>query len=539
LVRCPAKLAFAVPPNAPNPIPDYVSDEVWANGPTSDASEAPPAPGRSDPADAAAEAVFETKKSAFDASEKKSNRRSGRRDHSNSRQAQEFRAALLLLHERSLGNASQWAPYLSQLPVSYDLLSSWTDAQLSELRCFELEEKAKAQRRENEVAFETTRHFLTEDRAQNAYGSSLLTYRDIEWGLDTVRSRSFLGAYPVGGAGGRDEDERFEDSGETADAAYPPATLILPLLDAFNHHSERGGATSVHFDARAKQFTLRATRDMHVGDEATISYGARANDYLLLRFGFCVFGSKDDTVELPGCMDEMEWLMPGSAREAAMYAERGLQHAIRNARVDHEGKANSNLLWALRVLLASEEEYESLGGARGFRDDFPTGLDGKDRLGSGSQLAAEASLALACAHEMDLCGGSQSLAEDETQLAAALFVLREVETECDLHARGAEDDEFAGAFGGSNAVDGDVDAACGTTESREDAHTRCGVVDEEGNDSSYLRRLVSALEFRIGRKRILAAAMSRYSPLREPITRSGDALYAATMEGGDYDEKVG
>ena len=43
----------------------------------------------------------------------------------------------------------------------------------------------------------------------------------------------------------------------------------------------------------------------------------------------------------------------------------------------------------------------------------------------------------------------------------------------------------------------------------------------------------------MGRKRILAEAVARYSPLREEFTRSGDALYAATMEGGDYDEKVG
>ena len=62
----------------------------------------------------------------------------------------EFRAALVLLRERSLGAASRWAPYLAHLPASYDLLSCWTDAQLRELRCAELEARARAQREANE-----------------------------------------------------------------------------------------------------------------------------------------------------------------------------------------------------------------------------------------------------------------------------------------------------------------------------------------------------------------------------------------------------
>ena len=49
-----------------------------------------------------------------------------------------------------------------------------------------------------------------------------------------------------------------------------------------------------------------------------------------------------------------------------------------------------------------------------------------------------------------------------------------------------------------------------------------------------LRRLVAALAFRTGRKRILARAMARYSPLKEALVRSGDELYTS-----DFDEKVG
>ena len=172
-------------------------------------------------------------------------------------------------------------------------------------------------------------------------------------------------------------DERFKIEndmlvrldGDGASAKEVPSTFVLPLLDAFNHLSERGGATKLCFDKASNAFTLRAARDMRVGDEATISYGPRPNAYLLLRFGFAVFDSPDEFVSLPGCADELEWLMPGSAREADLYAE-NLHHAVRNARLDRDWKANTNLLWALRVLLASDEEYERVGGAKGFRGNI-------------------------------------------------------------------------------------------------------------------------------------------------------------------------
>ena len=509
LVRCPANLAFAVPPGAPNPFPAFVPDETWSRPDIE-----PPA------GDGAARALDEGADT--------------RTFHENGRLAQEFRAALVLLHERSLGAASRWAPYLAHLPASYDLLSCWTDEQLGELRCAELEARAKAQRAENARAHAAV---AACDAATHACAS--LTYAEMEWGLDTVRSRGFLGDFPETFTNDPESaphppyPPRRKDVSEKKKKKEVPSTFVLPLLDAFNHLSERGGATKLTFDAASNAFTLRAARDMRVGDEVTISYGARSNGTLLLRFGFAVFDSTDETVPLPGCADELEWLMPGSAREAALFAE-GLHHAVRGARVDRDGKANTNLLWALRVLLASDEDYERVGGAKGFRDAFPSGLDGRDVPGSGAQLAAEASLALACAREMDLAGGPASLAEDETQLEAALAVLREVEAECTKC--GASD---GGAYEGAEGSEASSsDPTHGDQTTCDDVFKQCGSErsGDESDDANYLRRLVSALEFRVGRKRILAKATARYSPLREAFTRSGDALYAATME---YDEKVG
>ena len=166
------------------------------------------------------------------------------------------------------------------------------------------------------------------------------------------------------------------------------------------------------------------------------------------------------------------------------------------------------------MLLASDEEYHANSGAKGFRVPVRNGLDGKDVRGSGAQLAAEASLSLACARAFDSLGGGLSLAEDETQLEAAYAVLREVQVEC---SSCFVEEEFVGQYEGAGG-EGDEsfqndqhDASFGDQVSCDDvSFDRCADHGDEGDDLNYLRRLVTALEFRVGRKRILAAAMKRY-----------------------------
>ena len=70
---------------------------------------------------------------------------------------EDFRMALVLLRERSLGDDSAWAPYIAQLPAGYDLLGCWTDDQLEELQCERLQDAARAQRAENNAAFDAVR----------------------------------------------------------------------------------------------------------------------------------------------------------------------------------------------------------------------------------------------------------------------------------------------------------------------------------------------------------------------------------------------
>ena len=440
--------------------------------------------------------------------------------------------ALALIKEKRAGAKSPWAAYIAQLPNEYDLLGMWTDDQLVELHSPKLELEAKRQRSENAAA------------ASAVCKPLKITPKDMYWGLNTVRSRSFLGKYPAdlehmmppyapGTAAKKtlvkakknaklaaeSEDAKLaklatkaastecglapdDPDGTAVPSCTPmgdtsrrsktqPAVFVVPFLDAFNHRSnsdlssggESPGAdssmgaegshtTKLHFTDGA--FQLVADRSLAPGDEATISYGSHANDELLLRFGFCVPESADDTIPLPGCMDELEWLMPGTTREADLRAE-GLDDAVRTAHLTTEGEASPDLLWALRSLLASDDEYDALGGALGMNKTF-TGID---EVGSGAQLAAEASLALACERELTTMGGLAAYDEDVLNLAAVENVYDEVIAECSLDG-------------------GDTD--------------RCGGDGEDGNDTTYLRRLRSALVFRMNRKRILAKAMERYTP---------------------------
>ena len=59
--------------------------------------------------------------------------------------------------------------------------------------------------------------------------------------------------------------------------------------------------------------------------------------------------------------------------------------------------------------------------------------------------------------------------------------------------------------------------------------------DSEGDDTSYLRRLVSALEFRVGRGRLLAQAVARCAPRRAAFPRSGAGLDAPHLGGAAED----
>ena len=310
--------------------------------------------------------------------------------------------ALVLLRERSLGDDSAWAPYIAQLPAGYDLLGCWTDDQLEELQCERLQDAARAQRAENNAAFDAVRMNVSAYDSDYDLGLGALTKEDVVWGLNTVRSRSYRAKYPsscgvlppLSNLEGKTLDAAAlltksarQRSGEKSESANKESVFMLPFLDALNHRDNKGsgGATKLVFmspleDDAAERgakgtFELRSPAAVEKDAEAVVCYGDKNNEELLLRYGFCVENGVHDEITLPGCMDELEWVMPGSARESDLKAER-LDEAVKRARLNDEGKASVNLLWALRVLLASDATYEAAGGAKGLMRASLPGEDG-------------------------------------------------------------------------------------------------------------------------------------------------------------------
>lgn len=315
---------------------------------------------------------------------------------------EDFRMALVLLRERSLGDDSAWAPYIAQLPAGYDLLGCWTDDQLEELQCERLQDAARAQRAENNAAFDAVRMNVSAYDSDYDLGLGALTKEDVVWGLNTVRSRSYRAKYPsscgvlppLSNLEGKTLDAAAlltksarQRSGEKSESANKESVFMLPFLDALNHRDNKGsgGATKLVFmspleDDAAERgakgtFELRSPAAVEKDAEAVVCYGDKNNEELLLRYGFCVENGVHDEITLPGCMDELEWVMPGSARESDLKAER-LDEAVKRARLNDEGKASVNLLWALRVLLASDATYEAAGGAKGLMRASLPGEDG-------------------------------------------------------------------------------------------------------------------------------------------------------------------
>ena len=474
-----------------------------------------------------------------------------------------------------------WGPYMDQLPDEYDLLGMWSDEQLKELQCPDLIKAAWAQRVENIKAFEAVQE------AAGALGDgswlSTLSHADVAWGLNTVRSRSFLGKYPEGdalppfqgmtsisgceddgseddaatsdgvsssggdddggggisisngatyvntaeeeeeegggGVGGGENIQQQEQQQQRQEAEYP-STFVLPFLDAFNHRSDgttAGGATRLRYDAAAAAFELTSKTSLAPGDEATISYGKRSNDELLLRFGFCVEGNRDEVVRLPGCMAELDWLIPGTDRERDMKRD-GLVSAVKSAHVDSNGRASTNLLWALRVLLATDEEFAAAGGSKGLKMTLPT-RDGDGSLDYlGPHAAAEAALALACEEELRVMNDSKlehweekgplvyDLEEDEIKLAAARMVANEVAREV------AEDACAVVGEGNTSADGGGAGGEGGGGGGEEEEYARDACESDLDADVENLRRLVTALTHRVNRKRLLYACLEKYKP---------------------------
>lgn len=354
----------------------------------------------------------------------------------------QVKVALNLLHEKSLGNESEFKVYVDQLPKQFDLLSQWSRDELKELQYPPVVRAAEAQSLEDDDAFNMIQNLSPETAAK-------VTKTELIWALNMVRSRVFSGrlrdnaetkknllpralaagtafaafltsqtqegrwlavfamlALVVFDSNAGDDDE--SDGSDPNSTGNKLAYVLMPLIDAFNH---RKFPKKTEFEFSRDKFRLRSPTRYEKNTEIFISYGLIGNDELLTRYGFADVNSGHDTYVFEGLLT---WLSANhEPLQKASGAAPNRLRKIRDARLETylkqavfvgDGTGDANLEWALRALLATPEEWDRAGGDVG---GFKLG-------GGGPEKKAMLALKDACAARLLEMG--TSVTEDEQLL---------------------------------------------------------------------------------------------------------------------------
>lgn len=170
--------------------------------------------------------------------------------------------AVRLLYERSLGDQSNWAPYVSMMPSHVETLVHFSEEELEELQNSRLKRQVLGEQAWLRESYDRLRLALS--------CSDSVSFQDWRWALDCVRSRTF----------------KVQDD-----------FCMCPLMDLFNHASA-ARTSAMTFDATLGCYQLLAGVGAQEGEEIAISYGALDNDKLLAFYGFVEVDNPWDSVIL-------------------------------------------------------------------------------------------------------------------------------------------------------------------------------------------------------------------------------------------------
>ncbi len=182
-----------------------------------------------------------------------------------------------LAFQSVLGEKSFWAPYLAILPKNTGtLMSSWTTKELLELEDEELLIDVKvmipnARRVVYDQMIDVMDKATMAKEFQQIFHKNNFTFDLYCWSLEIILSRSF--------------GKRL------------PHISLVPLADNLNHNNVQ---TKYSFDGETFQIYPSGNYFVKQGEEAFNSYGRRANQNLLLYYGFSLQDNEwdDVTVEL-------------------------------------------------------------------------------------------------------------------------------------------------------------------------------------------------------------------------------------------------
>lgn len=283
--------------------------------------------------------------------------------------------ATLLIRERSLGDASFYAPYLGVLPADEELtpLFRWSDEEMAWLAGSPTVAAAASLRRKvaSEYADANGPDGLF-GRTRSVFDPAVFTEAAWEWAFAVLFSRLVL----------------LRGSGTLA---------LVPYADLLNHNPYCGA----YIDTFQENFTgegyvcVFTDRPYGKMEQVYTTYGQKTNAELLLLYGFVVDRNPYDAVDVSVAVDEAD---PMYARKVKFLEGAGQEEGSSVAFPLYADRYPMELIEYLRFCVATEEEMDS-------------GADWGDFVCERNEVAVAQALLGACTAA--LSGYMRTLEEDD------------------------------------------------------------------------------------------------------------------------------
>lgn len=246
--------------------------------------------------------------------------------------------ALHLMHERTKGKNSFFAPFIASLPTTFDLPVFWTATELHELQGTNVVLLTQLMQKQLQHDFESIHQAVITDFPAIFRALPTLTLHDYTWAMSVIWSRAF---------------------GITRKATY--VRVLCPILDMFNHDSRVCDPLDdfVSYDPKKDILRHHVPHDVVANSALTISYGLYSNAKLLYSYGFVTKENNhrvlDFWMKLP--RNDPQW-----KRKQLLLDSNELTN---NQTYDFRGTlflkdVDERLLATLRVIVANEHEWNLL-----------------------------------------------------------------------------------------------------------------------------------------------------------------------------------
>ncbi|XP_062001983.1 ribosomal lysine N-methyltransferase 3 [Rosa rugosa] len=349
--------------------------------------------------------------------------------------------AVAIMHERSLGEQSHWAPYLAVLPEQEPIPLVWTAEEL--LRGTELHDTVKEDRG---VMLEDWKESIEplQDQIGSTQFESFFGFEEYLAARTLVASRSFqiddhyhgVGMVPLAdifnhktaaedvhlntsASTENSESDTTENSGseEGNESANESTTSTTSSVGASTNDDVASSATDDDGDDDDLEMVM--VKDVKVGAEVFNTYGLLGNAALLHRYGFTEPDNPFDIVNIDLEL-VLQWsasLFSGQHRRARLSLWRRLgysgcaSHNSEYFEISFNGEPPNELLLLLYIMLLQQDAYDKIDLALATTGNSNGHMDGilSDKTEKLSDITAEFSEAVLLTNT--ICNALLSLAD--------------------------------------------------------------------------------------------------------------------------------